>query len=156
MTLNLRLSAFIFLLFPLFLNAKYEASELHSMKELRETLSVKQPVVILFYAPWCGACKMMKEPLNALSAHFKQEARVVKINADSEKFKEAVDFFGVEAVPTIIVKHIGVVDQKELIKSVSCLLGTPEKPQKKEAPAKKNNTPPKKQAPKKPQKKIKK
>lgn len=101
-------------------NAK-EAREITSMKEFKEIMSIQKPLVIMFYAPWCGACKNMKEPFNRVCTLLDSEANVIKINAEEEKLSEATDFFHIEAIPTIIIKHIGRVLPEDLVSSVKNL-----------------------------------
>ena len=103
-------------------SAPTDARELTTMRELQEVLASKQPVVIMFYAPWCGACSAMKEPFNKVSAQYKKDAVMVKVNADSDAFKEAVDYFNIEAIPTIITKHVGIMDTEKLTGTVKGLI----------------------------------
>ena len=115
--------------------AKKEAQEVQTMQELREVLTGRQPVVIMFYAPWCSACKSMKDSYNAFAAQFDSQARVIKVNADNEALKEAVDFFGIEAIPTIFVKHVGVMTSDHLMSAVKAFIGVKAPaPKKEEAP----------------------
>lgn len=110
-----------------------EAHDIETMTELRDVLSSKQPTVIMFYAPWCGACKSMKSTLNTIAARFHNQARIVKINVDNEKCKEAIDFFGVEAIPTFVFKNVGVMEEAQLEAALNSFLGR-EVPKKKEHP----------------------
>lgn len=120
---------------------KQEPQEIATMKEFREVLSSKKPVVLMFYAPWCGACKSMKDPFNKIYEQFSNEVRMVKINAENEKCKEALDFFGVEAIPTVVFRKVGVMDTEQLNSTINALLGkkavaAPQKPSPKVPSAK--------------------
>ncbi len=116
--------------------------EVGSMSELKEVITSKEPLVIMFYAPWCGACKSMREPFIQVAHRFAGQAKFARVNADNQKFKEAVDYFGVEAIPTILVKHVGVIDKDQLAQSIRCIVQKPNAPQiskegeSKKAPAK--------------------
>lgn len=110
-------------LFTSFCSGK-EAQEIKSMQEFREALTGRQPVVIMFYAPWCGACKSMKESYNNLATQFDSQAKIIKVNADDDTFKEAVDYFGVEAIPTFLVKHVGVMTSDHLNAAVKAFIGS--------------------------------
>lgn len=121
------------------------AKEVTSMQELRAHLSSKQPVGILFYAPWCGACSAMKEPYNRVCELLKKDALLVRVNVEDEKLKEALEQFGIEAVPTLIVKHVGLMDQDQLQTAMRCFIKkatlkpkqpSPQKPAVKPAPKK--------------------
>lgn len=106
---------------------KKEAHEIANMQELRTILSDKQPTLLLFYAPWCGACKAMKGPFNSIAEKFKDRVQVVKINADNEQLKEATDAFGIEAIPTLIIKNVGILTEKNLETLLNQLIPEQEK-----------------------------
>ncbi len=110
-----------------------EAHDIETMTELRDVLNSKQPTVIMFYAPWCGACKSMKGTLNTIAARFNNQARIVKVNVDNEKCKEAIDFFGIEAIPTFVFKNVGVMEEGQLETMLNSFLGR-ELTKKKEHP----------------------
>lgn len=99
--------------------------EVKSMTELRTHLASKQPVGILFYAPWCGACSAMKEPYNRVCELLKRDVLLVKVNVEDERFKDALEQFGIEAVPTLIVKHVGMMDQNQLHTALRCFVKKP-------------------------------
>ena len=96
-----------------------DAQEITSLPKLRTALSSKLPVGILFYAPWCGACKSMLEPFNKVAHQLKKEVLLIKVNAENEAFKDIVDAFGIEAIPTLVIKHVGVMDTEQLTKAVT-------------------------------------
>lgn len=123
--------------------AKKTAREIKTVAEFNELLTKTQPTVILFYAPWCGACQKMKEPFDFIANEFQHDATIVKINADNERLKTVVDMFNIEAIPTMVIKTTGVIPKEKLSQTLTSLLGKP-KP-KKEAPVKAlNKTLPKK------------
>lgn len=66
-----------------------------------EVLQSDVPVLVDFWAPWCGPCRMMAPALEALSADFAGRAKVAKLDTD-ENEALAVKY-GVQALPTLLV-----------------------------------------------------
>ncbi len=98
--------------------------EIETTDALKKVLSGQnKPVVLLFYADWCGACKALKPHLTTIAERYKKQARFLKINADNEECKEAIDFFGIEAIPTLIFKNVGIMDEKQLEMTLKNFLG---------------------------------
>ncbi len=64
-----------------------------------EVLQSKLPVIVDFYAEWCGPCKLSAPILEKLSEEFKDKVKIVKVDVDqSDKAGE----FGVMSIPTIV------------------------------------------------------
>lgn len=64
-----------------------------------EVLNSEIPVVIDFYADWCGPCRMLGPILDRISDKYAQRAKVVKVNIDHEQ--ALAQQFDVSAVPTL-------------------------------------------------------
>lgn len=65
-----------------------------------EVLNAKQPVVVLFSAPWCGPCQQFKPSYEQIALSYKPEAlKFVYVNVDN--FPEHRTTYGVRGVPTI-------------------------------------------------------
>ncbi|QLE78268.1 thioredoxin [Francisella sp. Scap27] len=62
--------------------------------------STSKPVLVDFYADWCGPCKMLGPILEQLSRDYK-DALVVKIDVDSNQNLAAK--FGIRSIPTMII-----------------------------------------------------
>ncbi|KAL9449582.1 hypothetical protein AB3S75_011493 [Citrus x aurantiifolia] len=60
-----------------------------------------KPVLVDFYATWCGPCQYMAPILNEVGAALKDKIQVVKI--DTEKYPQIADTYRIEALPTFIL-----------------------------------------------------
>ncbi|OAY58471.1 thioredoxin Y2, chloroplastic isoform X2 [Manihot esculenta] len=70
-----------------------------SFDELLE--NADKPVLVDFYATWCGPCQLMAPILDQVSATLKDTIQVVKI--DTEKYPSIADKYRIEALPTFII-----------------------------------------------------
>lgn len=70
----------------------------------QEVLNSDKPVLIDFWAPWCGPCRMVV-PLVEEIAKERSDIKVVKINVDEEQ--ELAMQFGVMSIPTLVVMKNG-------------------------------------------------
>lgn len=59
------------------------------------------PVLVDFYADWCGPCQMMVPVLNEVNAKMKQRLKVVKI--DTEKYTQLATDHHIHALPTLVL-----------------------------------------------------
>ena len=66
-----------------------------------EVLDSEKPVVVDFFAEWCGPCKMMAPGLAELAEEMADDVTIVKI--DAEESPEAPTRYGVRGFPTLIV-----------------------------------------------------
>jgi len=66
-----------------------------------EVLKSEKPVLIDFWAPWCGPCKAIGPVIEELAGELKDSVKVMKMNVDDNQ-KTAVNF-GVRSIPTMIL-----------------------------------------------------
>ena len=67
--------------------------------------SVSQPVLVDFWAPWCGPCKALGPILEKLEADYGGAFKLVKINSDEEQ--QLAGAFGIRSIPTVILLKEG-------------------------------------------------
>ena len=80
-------------------------------ENLAEVMNSDMPVVIDFWAEWCGPCRMVGPIVDELATEY--EGRVKVCKCDIEQCDEAVAKFGIRNIPTIIfVKGGQVVDKQ--------------------------------------------
>ena len=75
-----------------------------------EVMKRDVPVLIDFYADWCGPCKMMGPVVEELAKEYEGKAKVGKINVDEEQ--SLAEQFGVMSIPNfVVIKNGKVVEQ---------------------------------------------
>ena len=78
----------------------------------REVLNAEVPVLVDFFATWCGPCKMLGPVLESVAEQFQGRAKVVKVDIDESP--ELAERHGITAVPTLLVFSGGTVVQKAM------------------------------------------
>ena len=71
----------------------------------QEILASEVPVLIDFWAPWCGPCRMFSPVIDELAEDFAGKAKIVKVNIDEEP--ELAQAFGVMSIPTLVLVNSG-------------------------------------------------
>jgi len=59
------------------------------------------PVLVDFYADWCGPCRLMAEQLEMVNAQLQGQLRIIKI--DTEKYPELASQYKIYALPTLML-----------------------------------------------------
>lgn len=74
-------------------------------KTFQELIDGDTPVLVDFFATWCGPCKMMQPILEDTSKKMGERVKIVKVDVDKNQL--AASKFQVRGVPTLILFHKG-------------------------------------------------
>jgi thioredoxin len=86
------------------------------------------PLLIDFYAPWCGPCQMMAKILDQVGAQMREQVQIVKLNTDN--YPEIATQYQIHALPTLVLfkngqpinRIEGVVQAEQLVQHLQTLI----------------------------------
>jgi thioredoxin 1 len=90
--------------------------------------SSEVPVLVDFWAPWCGPCRMLAPIVEQVAEEYAGKAKICKLNTDEAR-DTAIEF-GISAIPTLILfkggkvqkKWVGLTSKKDISEAISKLL----------------------------------
>ena len=91
------------------------------MESFAELIQSEKPVLVDFYADWCGPCKAMEPVVKEVAKTIQDKARIVKVNIDKQV--HLAQSYNVSAVPTFMVfkkgqmlwRHPGMIDKDTML-----------------------------------------
>ncbi|MEI6057458.1 MAG: thioredoxin [bacterium] len=92
-----------------------------------EVIQSKIPVLVDFWAPWCGPCKVMGPILDDVAKEIGEKARIIKIDVDDQKNVALAQMFQIMSIPSmkifkdgkIVEEYVGMRSQENLVEGLT-------------------------------------
>lgn len=77
------------------------------MEKFETLINSETPVLIDYFATWCGPCKMMHPILEELKGRMDDRVKIIKIDVDIPANRQSVYAYQIQSVPTLMLFHKG-------------------------------------------------
>jgi thioredoxin 1 len=96
----------------------------------KEVEQSETPVVVDFWAPWCGPCRALSPTIDKLAEQYEGRVKVGKLNIDESP--DTATRFAVTTIPRVLIfkggnapqkTHVGLTSERELVASINSVVG---------------------------------
>jgi thioredoxin 1 len=96
------------------------------MEKFQEIINGNDPVLVDFFATWCGPCQMLAPILTEVKKELGDSIKIIKVDVDKNQALMAVPQFQVKGVPTLMLfqkgkmlwRQSGVVPKEDIIRTI--------------------------------------